>query len=182
MLVALAQAPFGADQRRALPRPSDPADYERPLLDGSGESVVDRPMATTPEGGYREFPPAVLRGCTDPLPPGAPDLRGVWECHKGAMKGHVERLEQAGNRVCITAGGVVHDMFVTGSRDDGVNDVAGPTGGGISVAADFKDGRLSLRPGGGRLVFVTRHLDGDELLWRYGPYRNRLRRLTAPPT
>ena len=25
------------------------------------------------------------------------------------MKGHFERIEQAGNRVCITAGGVIHE-------------------------------------------------------------------------
>jgi hypothetical protein len=182
MLKAFVTIPFRADARRAEPRPTEPADYERPLLDGSGNSVVDRPLGTTPDGGYREFPAAVLGGCTDPLPAGAPDLRGVWECHKGAMKGHVERIEQAGNRVCITAGGVVHDMFVTGSRADGVNDIAGPTGGAISVAADFTNGRLDLRPGGGRVVFVTRYLDGDELVWRYGPYRNRLHRLTTPPS
>jgi hypothetical protein len=28
---------------------------------------------------------------------------------------------------------------------------------------------------------VTRRLDGNELRWRYGPFRNRLRRLTEPP-
>ena len=176
----MARLPFGADQRRAMPRPTDPVDYEPPELDGSGLPVSSVAVGKTPEGGYREFPPAVLGDSREPLPPGAPDLRGVWECHKGAMSGHVERIEQAGDRVCITAGGVVHDMRVTGRKEDGVNDVAGPTGAPISVAADFTEGRLDLRPGGGKRVLVTRHLDGDELVWRYGPFRNRLRRLSAP--
>ena len=56
---------------------------------------------------------------------GAADLRGVWECYEGPMKGHVERIEQAGNRITITTGGLVHDMFCDGTLENGVNDTAG---------------------------------------------------------
>ena len=34
--------------------------------------------------------------------------------------------------------------------------------------------------GNKRVVAVTRYLDGDEMVWRWGPWRNRLRRLDAP--
>ena len=55
-----------------------------------------------------------------------------------------------------------------------------PVGEEIRVMAEFRNGRLDLRPNGGR-VMVTRYLDGDEMVWRYGPFRNRLRRLSSPP-
>ena len=42
-------------------------------------SAGDIPIAHTPAGGYRDrFPAPVLATCTEPLAPGAPDLRGLW--------------------------------------------------------------------------------------------------------
>ena len=79
----------------------------------------------------------------------------------------------------ITTTGVIHDMVADGTLERGVNDVD-PTGGTVSVAARFKDSRLDLFPNNMRLAVVTRYLDGDEMVWRYGPYRNLLRRLEAP--
>lgn len=140
----------------------------------------DIPVVKTPEGGWHEFPPPVLTGCDEPLGMGVTDLRGVWRVYKGRLKGHVERIEQAGNRVVITAGGVIHDMRADGSLERGVNDVAARDGTRISVAARFEDGRLNLYPGGGKVAMVTRYLVGDEMVWRYGPWKNWLHRL-APP-
>ncbi len=181
---ALRQFTTGIDNERfaAAPRPPDPADYERPALDGSGPPPADVPLAhTAPDASLDVWPPRVLDGCREPLPPGVPDLRGVWEVYEGRMRGHVERIEQAGNRIVITTGGLVHDMFADGTLANGVDDVAGFGGRRIRVAATFEDGVHKLRPGGGRIVAVTRRLDGDEMRWRYGPFRNRLRRLTGPP-
>ena len=110
-----------------------------------------------------------------------PDLRGVWEVVDGRLQGHVERIEQAGNRITITTGGLVHDMFCDGTLENGVDDIAGFGGERIRVAATFEDGVHKLRPFGKKVVAVTRRLDGDELIWRYGPFRNRLRRLDSPP-
>ena len=93
----------------------------------------------------------------------------------------VERVEQAGNRITITTGGLVHDMFCDGTLENGVDDVAGIGGRHIRVAATWEDGVHKLRPFNKKVVAVTRKLDGDEMLWRYGPFRNRLRRLTEPP-
>lgn len=166
----------------AAPRPPDPADYERPELDGSGPPASEIPLAhTAPGASLRVWAPRTLDGCREPLAPGAPDLRGVWEVVEGRMKGHVERIEQAGNRITITVGGLVHDMFCDGTLDNGVDDVAGFGGGRIRVAATYEDGVHKLRPFGRRLVAVTRRLDGDEMVWRYGLFRNRARRLDGPP-
>ena len=40
--------------------------------------AADIPVAHTPPGRWKDWPPLVLAGCDDPLVEGAPDLRGVW--------------------------------------------------------------------------------------------------------
>ena len=54
----------------------------------------------------------------------APPTCEAWEVVDGRMKGHVERIEQ-GNRITITVGGLVHDMFCDGTLESGVDDIAG---------------------------------------------------------
>ena len=110
----------------ALARPHDPADYALPELDGSGPKAADIPLdGTADDASWNVWAPRTLDGCREPLAPDAPDLRGVWECYEGSMKGHVERVEQAGNRITITTGGLVHDMFCDGTLENGVDDIAG---------------------------------------------------------
>ena len=166
----------------AAARPHDPLDYARPELDGSGPMATDFPLGKTQPGASLDrWPSRVMAGCTEPLPPGVPDLRGVWEVYEGRMKGHVERIEQAGNRICITTGGLVHDMYCDGTLENGVDDIGGFVGRRIRVAATFEDGVHKLRPWAKRIVVVTRRLESDEMRWRYGPFGNKLRRLTQPP-
>ena len=88
-------------------------------------------------------------------------------------------MEQAGNRVVVTGGGVIHDMYADGTLDGGVNDVHADKRERISVAARFEKGRLNLYPGGRKIALVTRYLDGEEMIWRYGPYKNHLKRLKS---
>jgi hypothetical protein len=149
----------------------------------------DIPVAHTPPGGYGDvMPPPLLDGCTEPLAPGAPDMRGLWrvvavEWHidqpePDPMASHVERIEQCGDRVCITAGGVIHDMRADGTRERGVHDVAAADGRAIEVVATFEDSVHTLRPVGMADVVVTRHLEGDQLVWNYGPlFTARLERI-----
>jgi len=182
VLGSMAVAPLR--MRRNPPSPPEGAEHYEPtpfVADKASASLLARDVAVvkTPPGGWQEWPPTVLTGCDEPLAEGAPDLRGVWEAYKGPMKGHIERVEQAGDRVVITAGGVIHDMFADGTLAGGVNDV-GEGGAQVSVAARFEDGRLNLYPGDRGVVVVTRYLDGDDMVWRWGPYTNRLRRLAAP--
>ena len=173
---------FDTERFAEYARPHDPADYEIPELDGSGPEAADIPLdSTAADASWDVWPPRTLDGCREPLVADAPDLRGVWECYEGRMKGHVERVEQAGNRITITTGGLVHDMFCDGTLDNGVNDTAGIGGRHIRVAATYEDGVHKLRPFDKRIVAVTRRRDGDEMVWRYRLSKNRLRRLTEPP-
>jgi len=139
----------------------------------------DIPVAHTPGCGWEEFPPPILANCTEPLIPEAPDLRGLWEAYTG-MVGHIERIEQCGNRVVITGGGIIHDMRADGTLENGVNDVSAATCVPIQVAAEFVDGRLELRPFGGP-VFARRWLEGDELVFEWGTVTSRLRRISELP-
>ncbi len=141
--------------------------------------VDEVPVAHTPDGGYgNEMPSAILDACDEPLTAEAPDLRGMWrvvDVHIGEEAAdaahpiwqHVERIEQAGSRVVVTAGGLVHDMVADGSYERGVNDVTTDFTTPIVVAATFEDGVLVLRPRGLPGVEVRRWRDGEDLMWMY---------------
>lgn len=144
------------------------------------------PVAHTPAGGWRgEMPPPVLAGCSEPIAAGLPDLRGLWKAFAVEVDGqpiddlsHIERVEQAGIRVVITAGGVIHDMVADGTLENGVNDVSARGFAPIQVAATFEDGKLVLRPNNA-FIAVTRHLEGDVLVWNLLPMKRvtRMRRV-----
>ena len=169
----------------SFPRPTDPRDYSpmtlAPDLESATVLASDIPIVKTPVPRYTKFPEPVLADCNEPLPGGLVDLRGVWECYEGPFKGHVERIEQCGNRVVITGGYMLHDMRADGTLENGVNDINEMSGEELHVAGLFEDGRLNLRLNGETLV-VSRRLEGDDLIWVYGPFTNRLRRLDKPPT
>ena len=181
-LGAMVFAPLRMRRNPPTP-PAGPEHYQLTAFAADRSSATtlarDVVVAKTPDGRWKSWPPPVLAGCDEPLAEGAPDLRGVWRAHKGPMTGHTERVEQAGDRVVITAGGVIHDMFADGTLEGGVNDV-GEGGAQVSVAARFEDGRLNLYPGDRGVALVSRYLDGDEMVWRWGPYTSRLQRLDGP--
>ena len=148
------------------------------------------PVAHTPEGGWHgEMPPPILAGCTEPLALGAPDLRGMWKAYRVEQAGklldehpltqHVERIEQCGDRVVITAARIIHDMRADGTLEHDVDDVMEMNlSERIHVAAVFKDGRLELHPGGidaTRPALVTREIVDGELVWNYGAFKVTLR-------
>ena len=87
-------------------------------LDGSGLMANDIPRAYTPGCGYTQYPQPILRGCTEPLPDGAQDLRGLWQSVSPELPDHVERVEQCGDRVVVTTLGVIHDHTSTRSSND----------------------------------------------------------------
>jgi hypothetical protein len=158
------------------------------VSDNSAEAI---PVAHTPPGGYGDvFPEPVLERCTEPLIDGAPDLRGVWQVVEVAVGGepqrehgalgHVQRVEQCGDRLVVTAGGIIHDMRCDGTEAHGVHDVAEfdhrtP----ITVVASYEDGVHVLRPVG-LPVEVTRRRDGADMIWQYVGFTARLRRLGPP--
>ena len=141
---------------------------------------VDKiPVVHTPDGYWAEMPAPVLAGCTTPLHPDAPDLRGAWRTIRAEIDGvpaepdspfttHVERVEQAGDRVVVCSGGVTHDMRADGTLENGVHDVSGLGGAEIHVVATFEEGRLVLRPVD-MDVEVLRWREGDLMVWQFGP-------------
>ena len=153
-------------------------------------NAAEIPVAHTPPGGWHgEMPPPVLAACTEPIAAGLPDLRGLWQAFAVEVDGepiddrsHLERIEQAGDRVVITAGGVVHDMRADGTLEHGVNDVSARNFTPIAVAARFTEGALVLRPNDA-FVAVTRHLEGDVLVWKLLPLKRvtRMRRVAGAP-
>lgn len=143
-------------------------------------TVAQVPTAHTPPGGYGdEMPPPILDGCDEQLANGAPDLRGTWRVvdawqedaplpAEHPIRQHVERIEQAANRVVVTGGRIIHDMYADGTFDNGVNDVmAADLATPIVVAATFEDGALVLRPRDLPGVEVRRWRDGDHMMWQY---------------
>ena len=156
--------------------------------------AADLPVGHTPPGGYgTTMPPPVLDGCTEPLVAGAPDLRGMWKVVSVEVAGqpaqadhpaqqHVERVEQCGDRIVVTAGGVVHDMRADGTEEHGVHDVAEmDMVTEITVVASYEDGVHVLRPVG-IPIEVTRRRDGDQMIWTYVNFTARLDRLGPPDT
>jgi len=161
------------------------------VREGQGLRAGDIPIAHTPPGGYGdEMPLPVLAGCTEPLVAGAADLRGLWRVVavdvNGASApdhpafGTVQRIEQCGDRVVVTASGIVHDMRCDGTEANGVHDVMqSDFTTEITVVASFEDGVHVLRPKGmPPEVTVTRALDGAQMVWEYaGMFTARLDRI-----
>ena len=118
-----------------LPRPADTTDpaiflqdgrtvnyCDLPDLDGSGKFANDIPKAYTPDCRYTSIPMPILAECTEPLAEGVVDMRGLWLGVSGRV-GHLERIEQCGNRVVVTAHGIIHDFRTDGSLKNGAQDV-----------------------------------------------------------
>lgn len=156
-----------------------------------GRSVDEIPVAYTPTGGWTGAMPApVLASCTDPLVPGAPDLRGLWRVVAVTVEGvddpeHralglVQRIEQAGDRLVVTAGGIIHDMRCDGTEEHGVHDVAEfDHATPITVVASYEDGVHVLRPVG-LPIEVRRRREGAEMVWDYLNFTARLERIGGP--
>ena len=133
-------------------------------LDGSGKSSYDIPKAYTPGCGFSKIPMPILASCTEPLAEGVVDMRGLWLGTSGRI-GHLERIEQCGNRVVVTAYGTIHDFRVDGTLKNGARDV------GI-VCNNFAS---AIRFDKGTMVFklfrlfdvVTRKMEGEEMIFTF---------------
>ena len=168
---------------------------------GVAVTAIDNiPVASTPPGGYgehdrgryeRTLPPPILADAPQELAPGVPDLRGTWKVIDLTSNGtrvpadnpqwqHFERIEQSGDRVVVTGGGIIHDFpHVDGTLENALRDVmaidfATP----LVVTATFDDGALVLRQDGNDAIRVTRHIEGEYLIWDYsGVFRATMERV-----
>ncbi len=147
-----------------------------PALVGSGLLARDIPKGNTPGCRYAHFPLPVLADCTEPLPEGADDIRGLWVGVEGGHVGHVERIEQCGSRVVVTAAGIVHDYGPNSTAGLNTNDTEGSVLFTIgdrefcprtSASMTWEEGVLNFRALGWGPVVVRRYRDGEQLVWEY---------------
>ncbi len=176
---------------RSAPRPPDTTEArlltgggevdhcDLPVLDGSGLAADEVAVAYTPGcAGWTEWPLPVLAECTEPLPEGAPDLRGLW---LDDNSGHLERVEQCGDRVVVTAAGLIHDMRADGTLRHGVNDVS-PSCMRIRNRTRYRDAVLEMDGYGIPWIRVERWMEGDELRWTHPQAgSHRMRRICHVP-
>ena len=161
----------------AVPRPLDTTDpsifledgktvnyCDLPKLDGSGKSADDIPKAYTPGCGFTRTPMPILADCTEPLTEEVVDMRGLWHGISGRI-GHLERIEQCGNRVVVTAYHTIHDFRVDGTLRNGARDI-GAVCNNFNSAIHFDDGVMVFR------LFdffdaVTRRMNGEEMIFTF---------------
>ncbi len=146
-----------------------------PELDGSGKLAADIPKGNTPGCSYAHFPLPVLAQCTEPLVPGAEDIRGLWLGVEGRI-GHVERIEQCGGRVVVTSSGIIHDYGPNSTLGENTNDTEGSVAFSIggqpycprtSASMIWNQGVLDFHVFGWGPVVVRRYRDGEQLVWEY---------------
>ena len=149
---------------------------ELPELDGSGKMAAEIAKGNTPGCGYTHFPLPILAGCTEPLPEGAADIRGLWIGVEGGHVGHVERVEQCGNRTVVTAAGIIHDYGPNSTAGLNTNDTEGAVLFRVgdrefcprtSASMIWNNGVLDFHAFGWGPVVVRRYLDGEQLVWEY---------------
>ena len=162
----------------AVPRPldtTDPAIFledgntvnycDLPELDGSGKSANEIPKAYTPGCSFSQTPMPILADCTEPLAEGVVDMRGLWQGISGRI-GHLERIEQCGNRVVVTAYGVIHDFRVDGTLTNGARDV-GALCNNFATAIHFDDEGVMVFRLFDLFDTVTRRLSGEEMIFTF---------------
>jgi len=146
-----------------------------PVLDGSGKLAADIAKGNTPGCSYSHFPLPVLAQCTEPLAEGADDIRGLWQAVSGKV-GHVERVEQCGARVVVTAAGIIHDSGPNSTGGYNSNDTEGAVLFSIgerdycprtSAGMFWNDGILDFKVLGWGPVVVRRYLQDEQLVWEY---------------
>jgi hypothetical protein len=146
---------------------------ELPVLDGSGLMAHDIPQGHTPDCGYEVFPKPILAACTEPLAEEAIDMRGLWMANRtDGSSGHIERIEQCGNRYVVTSSGVVHDLTTDGDFSGASNDVRPISLGSAnfcirtSATTQWIDGGLQFYAMG-LVPVVKRYLEDNVLKWEY---------------
>ena len=162
-----------------------------PELDGSGLMAADIPKGNTPGCAYEHFPMPILADCTEPLVDGAQDIRGLWKAASGKV-GHVERVEQCGERTVITTSGIIHDLgpnstggITSNDTEGSVNFIAGDKEYCMrtSASAVWRNSKLEFNAFGFGPVVVSRYRDGEDMIWEYvdGSVTRMERICTLPP-
>ena len=117
----------------------------------------------------------ILQGCTEPLPADADDIRGLWVGVSGRV-GHVERVEQCGERLVVTSSGIIHDYGPNATAGLNTNDTEGSVLFAIgdreycprtSASMVWNNKVLDFHALGWGPVVGRRYIDGEQLVWEY---------------
>ena len=135
-------------------------------LDGEGLNASEIPKAYTPGCKFDVMPMPILANCREPLSEGLADMRGLWRGITGRI-GHLERIEQCGNRFVITVEGLIHDFRADGTLANGARDVnpAGCSNLASAIRSD-RNGALHFRPFN-LFDAVERRLEDNHLAFTY---------------
>ena len=153
---------------------------EQAALDGQGRSADEIPKAYTPDCGFSRMPMPILHNCREPIAAGIPDMRGLWLAKSGFI-GHAERIEQCGNRMVVTAAGLIHDFRIDGTLSNGARDIQSYC---TNLASAIKVDRE------GKIIFrllnlfdtVSRHLDSEDMIFTFvDGTQTRMRRVCSLP-
>ena len=116
-------------------------------------------------------------------PAGGRSLRWRWTaapCPDHRAIGAVQRIEQCGDRLVVTAAGIIHDMRCDGTEAGGVHDVAEMQGHRDHRRRHLR-GRRARAPAGRLPIEVKRWRDwADDLMWQYLGFTARLERVGPP--
>jgi hypothetical protein len=161
-----------------IPRPVDTTDKsifegngrnvnycELPVLNGSGKRADDIPKAYTPGCALEGVPLPILAECTEPLAPRVIDMRGLWRGISGRV-GHLERVEQCGNRVVVTAYGTIHDFRLDGTLENGARDV-GDVCNNFHTAIHVNEKGIMVFRLFDWFDTVTRKMDGENMVFTF---------------
>ena len=91
----------------------------------------------------------------------------LWQAVGGPLPGHVERIEQCGDRLIVTSSGVIHDFRTDGTVARGSRDIEPPLCTNTWVSIEWVGEVLSFHAFGLPYTIVTRRREGDELVWTY---------------
>lgn len=177
----------------ALPRPVDTTDplvfvadggaldyCQLPDLDGSKKTADEIPKAYTPGCNYTRVPMPILAECTEPLAEGVVDMRGLWYGVAGRV-GHLERIEQCGNRVVVTTSGLIHDFRVDGTLENGARDV-GMACNNFNTAIHFDEQGVMVFRLFDLFDTVLREMRGEEMIFTFADgVETRMERLCQYP-
>ena len=177
----------------ALPRPADTTDplifladggaldyCQLPDLDGSKKTADEIPKAYTPGCNYTRVPMPILAECTEPLADGVVDMRGLWHGVTGRV-GHLERIEQCGNRVVVTTSGLIHDFRVDGTLENGARDV-GMACNNFNTAIHFDEQGVMVFRLFDLFDTVFREMRGEEMIFTFADGgKTRMERLCHYP-
>ena len=92
-------------------------------------------------------------------------MRGLWHGVSGWV-GHLERIEQCGNRVVVAAYGTIHDFRVDGTLKNGARDV-GAVCNNFNTAIHFDDEGVMVFRLFDLFDTVFREMRGKEMIFTF---------------